>query len=479
MIDRKKAKQQGIWIGNFLIKVSPDDMFLFLEGDFKDPDLIKDLQENWENLKIQLKKEGFFGILPEPELIDNKLILAKGTPPQPPTPERFEFFEKFLPLLDRDSERKWEELAEKKEQLEKEDLRESCQKIICAEKDEPIAKWFPSIPGTPGVNIWGDSIDPPSLPKKSQFSLGNNLYLEDNSQLIKAKKSGVVVIEKDKIEIYPEYTIKGDIDFSVGNVYFTGTKLTIEGDIKFGFKVICKGILELKGCTENKVYIEVNKDFICDGVVRGEETKVKVKGQAELKGVEYANLEIEGNLIIKNYLIFSKTLVFGDLKAISGKGIIYGGIVKVLGNIEVKILGNEAQTTTKVLAGYNPWLIEPYLKLVREKSLLKESLEKLSHGIMLGEKLKKEGCLTPEKEKIWLKIQEEYDKLTQQLQNTKEKIIEIKKEIDKFKSRIIKVIDKVYPGVTIGITEIVYTIPEEKKGPITFYLESDIIQEKT
>jgi len=98
---------------------------------------------------------------------------------------------------------------------------------------------------------------------------------------------------------------------------------------------------------------------------------------------------------------------------------------------------------------------------------------------MLGEKLKKEGCLTPEKEKIWLKIREEYDKLTQQLQNTKEKIIEIKKEIDKFKSRIIKVIEKVYPGVTIGITEIVYTIPEEKKGPITFYLESDIIQEKT
>ena len=92
-----------------------------------------------------------------------------------------------------------------------------------------------------------------------------------------------------------------------------------------------------------------------------------------------------------------------------------------MGNIEVKILGNEAQTTTKVLAGYNPWLIEPYLKLVQEKSLLKESLEKLSHGIMLGEKLKKEGCLTPEKEKIWLKIREEYDKLTQQLQNTKEK----------------------------------------------------------
>jgi Protein of unknown function (DUF342). len=51
--------------------------------------------------------------------------------------------------------------------------------------------------------------------------------------LIKAKESGVVVIEKDIIEIYPEYTLKGDVDFSIGNIYFTGKKIIIQGDIKF------------------------------------------------------------------------------------------------------------------------------------------------------------------------------------------------------------------------------------------------------
>ena len=35
-------------------------------------------------------------------------------------------------------------------------------------------------------------------------------------------------IKADKLEVYPEYEIKGDEDFSVGNVNFIGKKLVIE-----------------------------------------------------------------------------------------------------------------------------------------------------------------------------------------------------------------------------------------------------------
>jgi len=85
--------------------------------------------------------------------------------------------------------------------------------------------------------------------------------------LIKAKENGVVIIEKDKIEIYPEYVLKSDVDFSTGNMYSTGKKLTIQGDIKFDFKIICQGELELQGSTENKAYIEVIGPFLCQGII--------------------------------------------------------------------------------------------------------------------------------------------------------------------------------------------------------------------
>ncbi len=471
MIDRVQAKKEGIKIDEFVIKVSPDDMYLYLEIDPQDTTLINALKEKWEKIKKTLKKNKIIGVLDEPEYVDSILVVAKGVPPREPIPEKIELLEKFIPVLERDKiiEEKCKEALESKA----EDLRDFCQRIICAKKEEVIGRWFPSIPGVPGVNIWGDLLDPPSLPEENTLTLGENLYIDDKDNLIKAKESGVVIIEKGLIEIYPEYILKSDIDFSTGNVYFTGKKLTIEGDIKFGFKVICEGELELKGTTENKVYIEINGHLNCQGIIRGKETKVKVKGEAEIKAVEFASLEIKGNLIITNFLIFSNCIVYGNIVATSGKGIIYGGIVKCSGNIEVKVLGNEDHTTTKVFAGYNPELIESYIQALKNRVTIKETLKRLEEGIKLGKKMKKYGALPPQKEKIFSKLQEEAEKCYRYLDRVKEKIDDLKQKIAEYKSKTIKVLDKVYTGVTVGITDIVYSLNEDKNGPITFYIEGN------
>ena len=474
MIDRAQAKQEGIIVDEFIIKVSSDDMYLYLEIDPKNPALIDSLKEKWEKIRTELEKNKILGILEEPEFINNMLIVAKGTPPKDPIPEKIELFDKFLPLFqrDKDLETKCKDVSDEMA----EDLRDLCQSIICAEKEEAIGRWYPPIPGTPGMNIWGDPVEPPPLPEKSSFILGNNLYIDEKDNLIKAKENGVVIVEKDKIEIYPEYVLKSDVDFSTGNIYFKGKKLTIKGDIKFGFKVICQGELELQGTTENKVYIEVIGPFFCQGIIRGENTNLKVKGDAEIKAVEFAKLEIEGNLTITNYLIFSDSIVYGDITVTSGKGTIYGGEVKCSGNISAKILGNETHTPTIIFAGYNPTLMEPYKKALEEEMSIKDTLEKLDQGIKLGEKLKKYGKLTEEKEKILLKLQEEAEKCYKTLEKIKENISNLKKIIAEYKSRTIKVLDKIYPGVILGITDITYTLNEEKSGPITFYLEADMFK---
>ncbi|MCD6489719.1 MAG: DUF342 domain-containing protein [Thermodesulfobacterium sp.] len=471
MIDRIEAKKEGIIIDDLVIKVSPDDMYLYLEIDPKDPALINILKEKWEKVKTVLKENKIKGVLEEPEFINNMLIVAKGIPPKDPIPEKLELFDKFLSVLQKDEE--LEQKCKETSETEAEDLRDICQSIICAKKDEAIGRWYPSIPGTPGVNVWGDPIEPPPFTEKPPFTLGSNLYIDEKDNLIKAKESGVLILEKDTIEIYPEYTLKSNVDFSTGNVYFTGKKLTIEGDIKFGFKVVCEGELELHGTTENKVYIEVNGPFICQGIIRGEETKLKVKGNAEIKTVEYGILEIEGDFNITNYLIFSNCTVYGNLTAVSGKGIIYGGEVKCGGNVSVKILGNENHTPTKVFAGYNPSLMEPYRKALEEEIKIKTALEKLEQGIKLGKKMKKYGKLSEQKEKILLKLEEEAEKCHKSLEKMKETINNLKKLIAEYKSRTIKILDKAYAGVTLGITDITYTLNEDRVGPVTFYLEAD------
>ncbi len=467
MSDNSKKKE--FWIEDFLIKTSPDRTFLYIEIDPLDFSFIEKVKNNWGKLSSALKNKGIHGILKEPEIVEDKIILAKGSLPRVPIPEKIELFKEFVCLL----KDKKPEISEDKE---KEDLRDAYQTIVCAEKDEIIGKWYPPVPGVPGTTVFGELIEPPE-PETEHFIIGENLYIDENN-FIRAKEAGVISIEDNKIEVYPEYTIEGDVDFFVGNVNFVGKKLVIKGDIKFGFKVNCKGDLELQGGTENKVFISVKGNFNCQGIIRGEDTTLRVTGSAEVNGVEHAKIEVEGNLIINNYLIFANIYVIGDIIATQGKGIIYGGMVRCSGNIEVKILGNESQTLTKVFAGYKADIIERYSELVQKETLIGEVLKKLKAGLDLGKKLESKGKLTEEKRGILEKIKIEFEKHLKELEKICSEIRELKKHLSVFKNKVIKVLGMVYPGVIIGITDKLYTVSEEKRGPVTFYLESGIIQIK-
>ncbi|WP_038054975.1 flagellar assembly protein A, partial [Thermodesulfobacterium hydrogeniphilum] len=200
MINKKKIKQQGLWIDDLLFRVSLDDMILYLDSEPFEEFSLENLIKKWQTIKDTLKNMGFFGVLDYPEVVENKIVVAKGLPPKPPIPEKIEFFEKVLYILKKEKP----EITEI-EETKREDLREAYQTIICAEKDEPIGKWYPSIPGIPGTNVFGESIEPPKVEKTSSWIFGKNLYIDENN-FIRAKEAGVILIENNKIEIYPEYT---------------------------------------------------------------------------------------------------------------------------------------------------------------------------------------------------------------------------------------------------------------------------------
>ncbi len=470
IVDRREAKEVGIICCEFLFKVSSDDLYVYLEDPLLDEEVKKKFEENWKDIKECLRKNGIQLVLDQPEVIDGKVIVAKAKLPKEGLPERIEFLPKFLKLF-----AKLEELPEVSEE-EAEDLREKFQKIICATQGEPIAKWHPSIPPTPGLNIWGDVIDPPPLKEEKSFELGENVFLDEKENLIRAKIAGVVVYDKGKIEILPEYVLKGDVDFSVGNIHFIGEKLIIQGDIKYGFKVECKGVLELKGSTENKVTLKVEGKLFCDGILRGEDTNVEVIGEAYLKGAEHCKLNVEGVLFVKDYLVFTQTKVKGNLEVLEGKGLIYGGKVCASGDIKAKILGNPAQTKTEISAGYLPEIVENYLKKLEEEEIYKETLNKILRGIELAEKIKKEGRFSEKHEKILKKLIEEKNKIKTKLETLKETLKGYRENLKDLRTRTVKVLQKVYPNVIIQIADVTYTVSNEISGPVEFYLEDITIK---
>ncbi|WP_028841871.1 DUF342 domain-containing protein [Thermodesulfobacterium hveragerdense] len=464
-MDKDKLKKEGVNLEGFDFRVS-DDELMFFWAEPPTEENSKKFKEAWPQVKSKLIEEGIFGVLEEPEILDNRLIVAKGVPITPFVPEKIELLEKFAKVIFFQ-----DEPLDLQDKGERKDIREIHRKIVCAEENEVVGKWYPPIPGLDGVNVFGETLQAPQPSSQSQIQLGENLFI-DEEKSIRAKQAGVVVYHQNTIDILPEYEIKGDVDFSVGNIDFIGKKLIIKGDVKFGFKVRVRGDLEVYGGTENKVLIEVEGNFLCDGIIRGEETRVKVKGRAEVKGVEHAKLEVLGDLIVKNYLIFSEISVSGKIEVNAGKGIIYGGVIKASDVIEAKILGNETNTSTKILAGYQPDLIDDYLKKLQHSILLEETLNKLKVGIELGERLKKEKNLSPEKQKIFEKIQKQYELYSKELEELLQQLKTIKKELSFYQSKFIKVQERVYPGVMLGIADVFYTVVEEIPGPIIFSLEN-------
>jgi uncharacterized protein (DUF342 family) len=469
LADKKTLLEEGLTYDNYVFRVTSDKMLVLLETPLLTREDKRKFFKNYPKIKEFLISQGIQFVLEEPEELDGKFIVAKGHPPREGHPERIEFLPKFERLIKKTEEDLIKEIPEDEEKAE--DLREKVQKILCVKKGEAIAKWHPLTPPTPGINIFGEEVQPPPLKEEKTFELSNNVYLDEKERLIKAKISGVVTFENRKIDVLPEYVLKGDVDFSVGNIYFYGKKLTIQGDVKFGFKLIVEGDLELRGCTENKVKIEVKGNFLADGVIRGENTTVEVWGEAKIRGAEFAKILVHGNLYVKDYLVFTDTLVEGDLKAVEGKGLIYGGEVRASGDVEVKIVGHAAQTLTIIGAGYRLDIVNDYLVTIERIEVLNEFLKKIDDGLKLASKLKEEGRITEEKLKYVEKLINERKKITEEIAKLEPMLKDLSTKLTDYRKMTIKIQQKIYPNVILRIAEFTYTNNEELNGPIVFYLD--------
>ena len=461
-LDKKEVVENGIWVKDYLVRATEDGMFLYVEFEKEDVKGMEEFLNDWKEVKEELKNLGFCGVLDNPVVKDGVIFLAKGKPATAPQPSMIMFFPEFKGIF-----YKYYSL--------KDDIRE-VNKIVCVKKGDAIGEWLEGNDGAPGKDVFCEDIPPPEKVEKD-CELGEGLFVDEKG-LVRAEFSGALLVEDKKIFVEPEYEVPGDVDYSIGNVKFYGKKLIVKGDIRYGFKVeVLEGDLELKGGTENKVFVFVKGDFECNGILRGEETRVVVEGNATLKAVEYARLEVKGSVEIKDYMIFGEIVGMDSLKISEGKGMTYGSVIRVKENIEVKEAGNETQTPTKLIAGYHPEVIGNYLKLLQERFLIEETLKKLQKGIQLGKKLEKEGRLDEKKKKILEQIQEQFVLYSSKLEGVEEKLGNLRKEMSELKTKTVKILRKVYPGVIIGIADITTTIPEEKEGPIKFKLEASIIRE--
>ena len=143
------------------------------------------------------------------------------------------------------------------------------------------------------------------------------------------------------------YDVPGDVCYETGNIKFNG-HVHISGNVQDEFTVDAYS-LEILGVVGSAV-VKSKGDLLIKGGVNGRgKSTISCGGNAEIKYINSALLEVKGDLVVRKEIVNSHVRCNGK---VTSKKII-GGEVCGLKGIEAVLIGSEVGTPTTIFAGHN------------------------------------------------------------------------------------------------------------------------------
>jgi uncharacterized protein len=168
---------------------------------------------------------------------DREIVIAEGKEPKNGDDARLEF--------DVDVNKDARPHQEASGKVDYRDIRT----VVLVSQGKVIARKMPFGQGVPGMDVTGKEL-PPTPGKDIQIKPGKNAYVSEDGKFLIAAKSGYVYREGDLINVGEQLTIDKDVDFSVGNIKYTGD-VDIKGNVLPGFVVEADGNILIKGEVES------------------------------------------------------------------------------------------------------------------------------------------------------------------------------------------------------------------------------------
>lgn len=329
--------------------------------------------------------------------------------------------------------------------------------------------------GIPGMTVTGKEI----YTKNGQdipLPLGKNTDVSEDGLKVLAKIDGQIVFHDNKVNIETVFEVRGDVDYSVGNIDFPGS-ITIAGSILDGFRVKSGGNIEVGGCIE-KAYVYAEGNIIVGGGIIGkDEGKVRVGKNIYANFVEHGNLEAGEDVII-NESIRHSTVDAKRRIIVQGKiGVIVGGKLRASEEINAKVIGSVTGIPTIVETGSLPLLREEIQKLKNELGEDEEKIKGVEQGIKYLLNLKEKlGDKFPEdKEKLLLQHIQAKNTLKEKLYTMTMALPLLESEIHQAKEGKICAYRVVYPEVRISIRSVSMQVESEYRF-VTFTALADTIK---
>ena len=325
---------------------------------------------------------------------------------------------------------------------------------------QEIAVKHPAVPGENGTTVIGSVVKAAAV-KDIAFPAGSGLGTAEGNELsLVAVTDGRLVWRDRKLTVIPELEIKGDIDFGVGSVDFTGA-VRIKGAVREGFHVISMGDIEIGEMVEG-AHVESRGSVVIHGGVRGmSKGLVRADGDITLGFADQATLFCR-NLYVKNALLHSHATVQGAvIVSGGGKAQIAGGRIEAGSEVSCQILGSEMGTRTEVVVGIPPDQLERRRTLQAEIAQHKENLTKLEANLVFLKKLEAAGQLDDPKRAMMVSATKMKFQLQAALSPLQGELAVFEERLNAVRSRgIVRAREVCYPGVVISLRGISYAVRE-------------------
>ncbi|WNF24502.1 FapA family protein [Mesobacillus jeotgali] len=270
--------------------------------------------------------------------------------------------------------------------------------IPSVRKGQLLASVVSPTNGAHGTDVTGRII--PAKPGRPlRVKPGKNVLFE--SAKFFATCDGQVSITEKAISVNPVFEVKGDLDLKIGNIDFVGN-ISIKGNVPSGYELKAGGDIIVDGLVEAANLQAEGNIIIKGGVAGAMKGKVTAGGSVLANYLNQANVKSAQDIIVKSSILHSKVTASGNVDCRTGT--IIGGVISAGRNIFVKELGNELFTKTELAVGWDPLLEKAELETIQSIETAKDNIRKLTEiEVKLAEIGNRSGGLAAEQQQMILK----------------------------------------------------------------------------
>jgi len=335
---------------------------------------------------------------------------------------------------------------------------------------EELSIKHPRTDPKPGMNIFGEPI-PAKEGKLVSFKVGKGAELAEDGSRVIATRAGHATLVDGRITVLDTLVFDGDVDFSVGDIDFVGN-LEVRGSVQAGFTLRTKGNMTIGGSVESAT-VDCGGTLRIGGFVFGHDKgRVTCRGDAYIKGISRAQVDVGGDLTVTAYIMNSHVAAGGRVIMKGDKSAIVGGTVRAFASIQAMHVGNRIATPTTLVVGYDP-VRDVQLAKMKEEWVQIEARLKQTEALLarLSDPAVAEQ-LTPLQRNQVPKLQRQLELEKPRYEKIKREYEELKASSEVFPKPEIVVAGIIYPGVSISLRGSQLRISDALKEA-KYYLTAD------